>query len=842
MFRLSLKMTLARKGRLLLTSLAIILGTSFLAGTSIFSATVNSTFDRLFTDVFRDVDAYVRSTSSVDTGFGEQRAPSPISALETILGVEGVSAAVGDMQSYARVIGKDGKPLGEDQGPPTFGGIASSSVAGLWNTETGRLPIGPKEVMLDRTTAEAGKFAIGDTVRVNALSGTREFSLVGIANYGDISSPGGATFALFDQPTASEFLLKPGFVDAFLIQGDGTLSDEALAKAIDSALSPSDKLETLTGAQITEETTSQIKTVLGFFTTFLTAFSFIALGIGCFVIYNVFSITAAQRQRESALLRAIGASRRQVTNSLLVEAVVIGLVGSTLGFIFGIGLSQALSALLNAIGLEIPTTGLTINSSAIFSTVLVGTIITTLSAILPALRSGRVPPLAAIRETALDVVTGLTRRVIIGLVFMILGVVALVASINGAEVIFLGLGVLAVFAGVLVLGPAISKPVAMLLGKPVARLRGITGAMSQQNAARNPKRTARTAAPVLIGVALVTSFTALAASIKSEIRESIGSSFRGDFALSVNSRGFGGIPTSVTDQIDQLPEVQTATGVGFIAAKVGDESPFILVFNPKTAEGLYNLEMIEGRQSDLGKDEIFLEQDKSIEKNLPVGSKVQVTLIDGRSIQLKVAGTYKNAYGNYVVSRELFEGVATPLFDSFVYISTNTNVSDENARTAISAISADLGVGTLESRTEYIDSQAAQIDQFLALIYGLLFLSVIIAIVGIIITLLLSVFERRHEIGLLRSVGMTRSQVRTMVRWESVITSLFGAVTGVLLGIVTGVVIVVSLNESGISAFTLPITSTIFILIGSFIIGVIAAVFPAWRATRTEIISAIASA
>ena len=842
MFRLSLKMTLARKGRLLLTSLAIILGTSFLAGTSIFSATVNSTFDRLFTDVFRDVDAYVRSTSSVDTGFGEQRAPSPISALETILGVEGVSAAVGDMQSYARVIGKDGKPLGEDQGPPTFGGIASSSVAGLWNTESGRLPIGPKEVMLDRTTAEAGKFAIGDTVRVNALSGTREFSLVGIANYGDISSPGGATFALFDQPTASEFLLKPGFVDAFLIQGDGTLSDEALAKAIDAALLPSDKLETLTGAQITEETTSQIKTVLGFFTTFLTAFSFIALGIGCFVIYNVFSITAAQRQRESALLRAIGASRRQVTNSLLVEAVVIGLVGSTLGFIFGIGLSQALSALLNAIGLEIPTTGLTINSSAIVSTVLVGTIITTLSAILPALRSGRVPPLAAIRETALDVVTGLTRRVIIGLVFMILGVVALVASINGAEVIFLGLGVLAVFAGVLVLGPAISKPVAMLLGKPVARLRGITGAMSQQNAARNPKRTARTAAPVLIGVALVTSFTALAASIKSEIRESIGSSFRGDFALSVNSRGFGGIPTSVTDQIDQLPEVQTATGVGFIAAKVGDESPFILVFNPKTADGLYNLEMIEGRQSDLGKDEIFIEQDKSIEKNLPVGSSVQVTLIDGRSIQLKVAGTYKNAYGNYVVSRELFEGVATPLFDSFVYISTNTNVSDENARTAISAISADLGVGTLESRTEYIDSQAAQIDQFLALIYGLLFLSVIIAIVGIIITLLLSVFERRHEIGLLRSVGMTRSQVRTMVRWESVITSLFGAVTGVLLGIVTGVVIVVSLNESGISAFTLPITSTIFILIGSFIIGVIAAVFPAWRATRTEIITAIASA
>ena len=841
MFRLSLKMTLARKGRLLLTSLAIILGTSFLSGTTIFSDTINSTFDRLFTDVFRDVDAYVRSTDSVDTGFGEQRAPSAVSALDTILKVKGVSAAVGDMQSYARVIDKDGKPIGQDQGPPTFGSIASESMAGLWSVEDGRLAVGPKEMMLDRETAEKGKFEIGDTVRVNALSGTREFTLVGIANYGDVSSPGGATFALFDQPTASEFLLKPGFVDAFLIKGDGTLSDEELAKAIDAALPADAKLETLTGAEITEETTSQIKTVLGFFTTFLTAFSYIALGIGCFVIYNVFSITAAQRQRESALLRAIGASRRQVTNSLLVEALIVGVLGSVIGFVAGIGLSRALSALLNAIGLEIPTSGLTIETGAITRTVLIGTVITILSAILPALRSGRVPPVAAMRDTALDTVQKLTRRVAIGLVLISAGAVGLFAAMNDAPVAILGLGVLGVFAGVLVIGPALSKPVAVLLGKPVATLRGVTGAMSQQNAARNPKRTARTAAPVLIGVALVTAFTALAASIKSEIRESIGSSFRGDYALSVNSRGFGGIPISITDQLTQLAEVDKATGVGFIAAKVGDESPFVLVFNPKTADGLYDLEMVEGAQKGLTKNEILVEADKALDKNLSVGSSVQVTLVDGRSMQLTVAGTYTDAYGNYAVSRELFEGSNTPLFDSFVYIKSADGVSDESARTAISAVSEDLGIGKLESRDEYIDTQAGQVDQFLALIYGLLFLSVIIAIVGIIITLLLSVFERRREIGLLRAVGMTRSQVRTMVRWESVITSLFGAVTGVVLGILTGIVIVVSLNDSGFSAFTLPIANTIIILVGAFVIGVIAAVFPAWRATRTNIISSIAS-
>lgn len=841
MFRLSLKMTLARKGRLLLTSLAIILGTSFLSGTTIFSDTINSTFDRLFTDVFRDVDAYVRSTDSVDTGFGEQRAPSAVSALDTILKVKGVSAAVGDMQSYARVIDKDGKPIGQDQGPPTFGGIASESSAGLWSVEDGRLAVGPKEMMLDRETAEKGKFEIGDTVRVNALSGTREFLLVGIANYGDVSSPGGATFALFDQPTASEFLLKPGFVDAFLIKGDGTLSDEELAKAIDAALPSDAKLETLTGAEITEETTSQIKTVLGFFTAFLTAFSYIALGIGCFVIYNVFSITAAQRQRESALLRAIGASRRQVTISLLVEALIVGVLGSAIGFVAGIGLSRALSALLNAIGLEIPTKGLTIDSNAIVQTVLIGTVITVLSAILPALRSGRVPPVAAMRDVALDTVQKLTRRVAIGLVLIVAGAVALFNAMNGAPVTILGVGVLGVFAGVLVIGPALSKSVAALLGKPVSALRGVTGEMSQQNAARNPKRTARTAAPVLIGVALVTAFTALAASIKNEIRESIGSSFRGDYALSVNSRGFGGIPITITDQLTQLAEVDQATGVGFIAAKVGDESPFVLVFNPKTSDGLYDLEMLEGRQQGLAKNEILVEADKALDKNLTIGSGVQVTLVDGRSMQLTVAGTYTDAYGNYAVSRELFEGSNTPLFDSFVYIKAAKGVSDESARTAISAVSEDLGIGKLESRDEYIDTQAGQVDQFLALIYGLLFLSVIIAIVGIIITLLLSVFERRREIGLLRAVGMTRSQVRTMVRWESVITSLFGAVTGVVLGILSGIVIVISLNDSGFSAFTLPIANTFIILVGAFIIGVIAAVFPAWRATRTNIIAAIAS-
>ncbi|NBO80697.1 MAG: FtsX-like permease family protein, partial [Actinobacteria bacterium] len=509
---------------------------------------------RMAASALCDVDAYVRSTTFIELDFGgEQRAGIPISALDTVRQVEGVVSAAGDIQQFARVIGKDGTPLGSDGGgPPTFGGIATFETAGLWQIDEGRLPVGATEMMLDRATADNGEFVVGDTVRVVAAKGARQFTLVGIASYGDISSPGGSTFALFDQPTASEFLLEPGFVDAFLIAGDGSVSDEVLADRIDAALADDLKLETLTGAEITAEVQGQIKDVLNIFSTFLIVFSYIALGIGSFVIYNVFSITAAQRQRENALLRAIGANRRQVSRAMLVEGTLMGVVGSLLGFAVGIALSQLLNALLKATGFEVPTTGLAIKPGSLVNTLIAGVSVTVLAAWLPARRAGRVPPLAALRDTALDTAGNLKRRVSIGLVLVALGAVAMVAASNDAPIQVLGLGVLGVFAGVLVLGPAIARPVALALGTPVAALRGVSGTMARQNAARNPKRTSRTAAPVLLGVALVTAFTALAVSIRSEIRDTFGDAFSGDFALTVDSQGSGGIPLSLTDQIAGL--------------------------------------------------------------------------------------------------------------------------------------------------------------------------------------------------------------------------------------------------------------------------------------------------
>ena len=845
MFRLSLKMTLARKGRLLLTSLAIILGTGFLAGTFIFSDTLNSTFDRLFSDVFKDVDAYVRSSSFVEAEFGgEQRGSAPIGALETVLAVPGVKAAAPDVQGFARIIGKDGKPLGVDNGPPTFGGIASLSVAGLWNIEDGRLPVGSTEMAMDKKTAKTGKFVLGDTVRINAQSGSREFTMVGIANYGDVSSPGGATFALFDQQTASEFLLKPGFVDAFLVQGDGTLSDEQLATAINAALLPNDKLETITGAQITQETQDQIGVVLGFLTLFLTAFSFIALGIGCFVIYNVFSITTAQRLKENALLRAIGANKRQVVSAMLVEALIIGLLGSALGFLSGIGWSRGLGWLLNAFGIEIPTKGLTIHANRIVLTIIVGTVITILSAILPALRAGRVPPLAALRDTALENVGSVKRRVAIGVVAMFFGAGAITATAAGATNVLLGIGVLSVFAGVLIIGPGIARPVALSLGRPIEKLRGVTGAMARQNSARNPKRTARTAAPVLIGVALVTAMTVFAASVRSEVRTAIGDQFQGDYIVSSANRQFGGLAPSLAPELAKIPGIAQATGLGLTSVNLDGSGRFLVIIDPATAGGLITFNMVQGDQSKLSANGILVNDSRALAKGWKLGSNIEVAMVDGTKKIVTVEGTFTSSRfgGSYVVSRSFFAGTLNNLFDTNIYIRLADGVNNDQVYDALTAATTDKGLGTLQSRDEFIDAESGQINQLLGLIYGLLGLSIIIAIVGIVITLLLSVFERRREIGLLRAIGMTRSQVRTMVRWESVITSMFGAIVGVALGAVMGFVLILTLADSGTSAFSLPIAGTIWILVLSFIIGVLAAVFPAWRATRTEIITAIASA
>ena len=846
MLRIALKGILGRKARLVLTSLAVILGTAFLSGTAVFSATLNRTFDNLFSDVFRNVDSYVRSTQVIEADFGaEERQRIPAELIATIEAVPGVGDVQGDIQAFARIIGKDGQPLGSDgAGPPTFGSVGEEFKGALWTISEGKFPSNSTEVALDEASAKAGNYVVGDTVKVVAQAGSREFTLVGIAGYGDVRSPGGATFALFDLATAQEFLAKPGFVDAILISGDGSASDEELAKAINAVIPSSYKTETLTGAEITKETQDQIGSALSFFSILLSTFSYIALGVGSFVIYNVFSISAAQRQRENALLRAIGASKKQVTRALMIESVVVGLFGSTIGLFAGIGLSKALSALLKAASIDLPSGDLVVPSSAIVNTIVVGLIVTVASAWLPARRAGRVPPLAAMRETAIEVVALTRRRTIFGLVLIALGAASIIAVTNGVSNTWLGLGILFVFSGTITLGPVIARPVALLLGKPAEKFRGVTGTMARQNSARNPKRTSRTASPVLIGVALVTAVAALAASISSQIDGVFTQQFKGDYAINTNARGFGGLSPSLADDINTLPEVERATGIGLLTVKIDGKGQYLTTINPATVEGVFDIGLTSGTYADLTPETIFVSQQYAENNDAKLGDTIAVTLADAQVKSLSIAGIYEfdELAGKYTVSRDLTKDTTVITFDLGVYIKIKDGVSQESARTALQAAVDKYGQGTLLSKREYIDSQSGQINQLLGLIYGLLFLSVIIAVVGIIITLLLSVFERQREIGLLRAVGMTKSQVRTTVRWESVITSLLGAVVGIVLGVGLGWVIVYALRDQGLSAFSVPVGTTVSILIMAFVIGVLAAVYPAWRATRVNLLAAITTA
>ena len=846
MWRIALKGILGRKARLVLTSLAVILGTAFLSGTAVFSATLNQTFDNLFSDVFRNVDSYVRSTQVIEAEFGQQeRQRIPVELVDVVKQVPGVADVQADIQAFARIIGKDGKPLGtEGNGPPTFGSVGQEFKGALWSISEGRFASGPTEVVLDEASAKTGNFVVNDTVKVVAQSGSREFTLVGIASYGDVRSPGGATFALFDLATAQEFLAKPGFIDDILVSGDGSLSDVDLAKAITAAIPDTFNTEALTGAQITKETQDQIGTALSFFGILLKVFSYIAFGVGSFVIYNVFSISAAQRQRENALLRAIGASKKQVTRAMLIESVVVGLFGSTVGLIAGIGLSKALSALLKAASIDLPSGGLVVPRSAIINTIVIGLIVTVASAWLPARRAGKVPPLAAMRETAIEFVALSRRRTIFGLVLIALGVVSIVSVTNGASNTLLGVGILFFFSGTITLGPVIARPVALLLGKPAEKFRGVTGTMARQNSARNPKRTSRTAAPVLIGVALVTAVAALAASISSQIDGVFTQQFKGDYAINTTARGFGGLSPSLADDINEMPQVQRATGIGRLTVKIDDKGQFLTTINPATVEGVFDIGLISGSYADLTAETIFVSQEYANNQDAKLGDTIQVTLADAQIKALKIAGiyTYDEIAGKYTVSRDLIKDSSVISFDLGVFIKLKPSVSDESARSELQAAVDKYGQGTLLSKPEYIDSQSGSINQLLGLIYGLLFLSVIIAVVGIIITLLLSVFERQREIGLLRAVGMTKSQVRTTVRWESVITSLIGAVVGIVLGVGLGWVIVYALRDQGLSSFSVPVGSTVSILIMSFIIGVLAAVYPAWRATRVNLLAAITTA
>jgi putative ABC transport system permease protein len=801
-FRIALKNTLARKGRLLLTAMAIIAGCAFLSGVFVFSDTIRGTFDRLFANAYEKTDAFVRSSNVIEGDFGaESRDRLPDTLIGQIRLLPGVAEAQGDVMGFARLATADGTVIGQ-AGPPKYGGVFVESASSPWALAEGRIAANSTEVVVDRRSAKEGPIAVGDTVTITSKAGVRPFTVVGIATFAGADTSGGATWGLFDLPTAQEFVLgRPGQVDSIAVVGDGSLTRAELTDRIEEQFAGQD-IEALTGDEITEENQSAVEQGLSFFTLFLTIFAAISLFVGSFIIYNVFSISAAQRQRENALLRAIGASRAQVTRVLFVEALVVGVVGGVLGFLGGVVLATVIIELLTAIGLGPSDSQLVVKPMSFVITLVVGVIVTMLCAIVPAVRSGRVPPLAAMRDVSVDRSALSRGRLITGFVFIAIAAIGIALGLT-VRSIWLGPGIVGLFLSLVVLGPLLAAPVARILTRPLTAIRGVIGEIAGRNAATSPKRTALTASALAIGLALLIGVSTLGSSVKSSIRASVGEGFSGDFAISTSdNNGFGGLPTTLVDELNELPQVDDAVGIGInLVSIIEDGEPAgktVLTVEPDRAANLFDLPFSAGSWADLDASTILMSTDKAERDGLAMGDTVVVQLQDRSNRDLRLAGLFDSEdFGNLIVARDLFAGQDTDLFDVQVLVQSASGITPAEAEAAIRAVTDRYPTSKVQTRTEFIDDQTKQVDGFLNFIYALLGMSIFIAILGIVITLLLAVYERRRELGLVRAIGMTRPQVRGSIRWEAFITALFGAIIGTMIVIPIAAIVLRQMNKRG---------------------------------------------
>ncbi len=845
MFRMAVKSTLAKKLRLISTALAVILGVAFLAGTLVFTDTIQRGFDDLFADVFSHTDAYVRSTTSIDLGMGqESRGRIAESAVDTVRKVPGVAEAYGYVQGFAQLVGSNGKPLGNPgQGAPTLGMSYTPGAQNSWNLVAGRVP-GPNEFMINKAAADDGKLRLGDTVTILTQTGPHQMPLVGIARFGTADSAGGTTAAIFDLATTQKVLLNGAKeVDAVMAHGTGGISQSELTARIAPVLPGG--AEVLTGKQITAETQNTMRNAFSFFNTFLLVFAVVGLVVACFTIFNTFQIIVTQRTREMALLRALGATRRQVLGGQLLEAVLIGVLASFAGLAAGVAVAGGLKALLAVLGVDIPTGGTVLASRTVVAAIVVGCVVTIVSAVLPSLRASRVPPIAAIRDVATDRSGQSRRSLLLGGALFALGLAAFASGLAGAGISWVGVGALLVFIGTFTLGPLIAGRTTRIIGFPLARFGGTTGELARENAMRNPKRTARTGSALMVGVALVAGITIFAGSMKDWIRDIYGQQFTGDFVVASDSFGFGGLSPRVAEQLNSLPEVAAAAGVRMGAARIvdtGKDTAYVAV-DPTTAGRVFDLAVVQGSVEALTSTGVLVHTDEAAKRHLAVGDTITFGFLNGTTRQLTVEGTYskKDLAGNYVISQALHEQTGADQFDFSVFIAKRPGVSDAEAKAAIARVSNAYPNATLRSRSEYVDSQAKLVNQFVNLMYGLLGLAVVIALISIANSMVLSIHERTRELGLLRAVGMTRRQTRAAVSWEAVLIALLGAILGLVIGGIFGWSISVTLRDQGLGAFVLPIPSLIVITVLAVVGAVIASLRPARRAARLDILRAISS-
>ena len=848
MIKFALKGMAGRKLRTVLTALAIVLGVTMVSGTFVLTDSIDKAFDSIFSSVYQGTDATITGKSAFDLsdGSGTTAPPFDESLQPKVEALPDVAAAIGGVAAEAQLIGKNGKAI-VFGGAPNLGFSVDPSQPDF-NTltlEEGAWP-GADQVVIDVSTASKKDLSVGDTIGVQSEGPVEQFTISGLVKFGSVDTIGGATLAGFNLPTAQKLFRKVGKLDQIRVAGKPGVSQSQLVSEINAILPAGTQVRT--GAEQAAEDAKDTDEFISFLRYFLLAFGVVALFVGAFVIFNSLSITIAQRTRELATLRTLGASRRQVRFSVIVESLVMGTLASIVGLFLGLALATGLFKLFDAVGFTLPNSGLIFSTRTIIVSLALGIIVTLLASILPAFKATRVPPIAAVREGATIAPGRFARfRTPIAGVITVLGFAGLLWGLFGPDLettqilLFMILGMVLVFIGVAMLSAPLIPGLTGILGWPGATFGGAAGALARDNARRNPQRTASTAAALMIGLALVTLVATLAGSVVQTFTGAVNEIFVGDYAITAQNN-FSPLPIDAAEAAAEAPGVVAVGNVRTGETLVFGSTEFSTAVDPGAAE-VIKLDWVEGSEAvfgELGKDGAFVDKDFAEKHNLQVGSPVEITFANGNTETFLVKGIFDppsggSPFGVVTISTEAWDAQNPNPKNIYSFVLMDGGETDANAA-ALEAALAPFPNAKFATRQEFVDNQISGLKSILNILYVLLGLSIIVSLFGIVNTLVLSVFERTREIGMLRAIGMTRRQTRRMIRHESVITSLIGAFIGIVLGVILAGLLIYKID---LIDFSFPTSQVIVFAIAAVIVGVLAAIFPARRAAKLDPLEAL---